>query len=203
MNINDFFVEGFELYDTPFSLDGIVYAIPELWNRMDENDECYISNISQHCTSFFNPSFYALKIKNLEFFESINLCEKLTIFYSKPNYLKSDSETDFYRSHLYNKVLENLVFLGWNVISGEGSAFTDGNIYPIYLSISGELHRSTKLTAIETNHFGLIDSLTDCQILCNLNNNHPRNYHPSYPNNKVYWYPSGIYVDKYTYLKIR
>lgn len=196
MNFNDEFeIVGFDIYDQPLIINEKVFLIPELWRRVEDDDICYHERISPYCVNYFsienNPN-QMMCVTDLNFFNAVEFCNKLTIFTSKPIKVDTGISLDFSKMELYDDVVKRLTFVGWNVVNSvEGSAFTDG-LYPAYLDqeIQGNLCYSSDLD-VSLNQFGLLDNLEDSLALCEINSKHPRN--------EEFWYPSGLYVDSYTY----
>ena len=191
-----FFFEGCRIFDSPFITNGKVFAIPELWKYIDWDDECYREYISNYCINFFSSQNYPddiLCVTDLRFFDMIKYCKKLTIFYAKPANFRDDSNTRFYELNTYYETIKQLIFIGYNVYSHEGSAFTDG-LYPAYLDrgTNGNLCYN-KTLEFTLNRFGLLDDLIDCEEICRINNESLDNCDYNT------WYPNALYVDKYTY----
>lgn len=189
-----FTLEGCEIFDLPFIIDNQIIAIPELWKNIEWNDDCYQNNISQYCINYFSEENHPddiLCVTDMKFFDAIKQCRKMTIFYAYPNIMPNLFNTDFSNSIIYNQVLENLIFIGYNISSYSGSAITDG-LYPIFLEncISGKLFYNPKISVV-VNRFGLVDSLIEAEVICKTNKT------LDYYNQE--WYPVKIYVDLFTY----
>lgn len=188
-----FQVEGCEIFNKPFFIEDKCIAMPELWEPIDWNDSDYARYISRYCINYFSENNYpddVLCVTDINFFNEIKNCQKLTMFYSYPSNILSLSKTRFYQEKIYDNVLKELEFIGYNVICGSGSALIEG-IYPIYLSniLNGILCYNHKI-GITVNKFGLLDNIKDVEYICRLNSN-------KIPNE--YWHGVGVYFDYYTY----
>lgn len=68
-------IDSFSLYSKPFTIQGKVLVIPELWATPDWNDELFFKYIRPYVVSQFSSETYAdddfLKIIDLEFFNEI------------------------------------------------------------------------------------------------------------------------------------
>ena len=192
-----YIIEECSIYNKPFINDNRVLIFRELWEMVEWDDPCCLTHLSSSYLNYGDTNNYPdgpLYITDLNFFENIEVCKKLAIFIARPKDIFWEPSLYFSKQPIYKEILSHLVFVGWNVEMGSGSAFTDG-IYPIYLSegISGKLCFDSSI-AINVNRYGLVDNFTDSETICKLNN--------EYPNNEDFWYSTGIYVDKYTYNRI-
>ncbi|WP_131668270.1 hypothetical protein [Psychrobacter pygoscelis] len=186
---------NFEIFYKPFTSNKSVIAIPELWNTLDWDDGCFTKNILPYVESQFDSETYAndefLMIKDIQFFRSMKKCGFYAIYNFIPDKISLSYDSSICKPLIMDDVLENLIFIGWNPRMETGSAFTDG-LYPIYLEsgISGRLCFDESIS-IKVNRFGLLDCFTDSEAICKINNECPKN--------EDFWYPTGLYVDKYTY----
>lgn len=186
-------IDSFSLYTKPFTIQGKVLVIPELWATPDWNDELFFKYIRPYVVSQFSSETYAdddfLKIIDLEFFNEIRKNNFFTIFKKIPKQCDLSYKSFPYDLVLQEEVLNNLVFLGWIPMSETGSAFIDG-LYPISIVDNIIIHKEESPN-IYINQYGLIDDIKLCEYLCNLNND-------SF-NCSDMWYICGIYVDNYTF----
>lgn len=92
---------------------------------------------------------------------------------------------------LYEKLISSLIFMGWDICSGNGwrSASTDG-YYPIN-TLTG---LDEDENAHQVNEFGLFQELDHCLEYCKLNNHKVAKFSP--------WYPVAVYLDKFSYTRL-
>lgn len=186
-------IDSFSLYSKPFTIQGKVLAIPELWTTPDWDDELFFKYIRPYVVSQFSSETYAddefLKIIDLEFFNEIRKNNFFTIFKKIPKQCNLSYASFPYDSALQDEVLNNLVFLGWIPMSEIGSAVIDG-LYPISI-MDNVIIDCNQYSNIPINKYGLIDDIKLCEYLCILNND-------KFNCNNM-WYICGIYVDNYTF----
>lgn len=189
-----FYLDSFAVYKSFFISNNQVIACPELWSTVEWDNECYKNkHLGDYAHSPFTCSKYPetdMVIKDTKFFELSKSCGFYTIFQSLP-YIKS-MERGMENSPLYDKILDQLVHIGWNAMSDSGSAMVEG-IYPAYLEngLDGKLHFNNEDFNITLNQFGLISTIKECEQICRVNNSHL--------SNQDFWYPVKLYVDQYTY----
>ena len=193
---NEFYIEDCMLYDKPFIANGKILTFRKLWIIPNNDDECYHAFISPYCTNYFSdsnaPDDY-LDIMDKRFLDGIKKYQKLSLFFYELTEFQSCSETKFYNNPIYNQIESQLIFIGYNVSSSQGTAITDG-IYPIYLDegISGNIIKNPEIDDILINDYGLLKIFKDCCYICDLNNKYNSDENTS-------WIPQKIYVDEYTY----
>ncbi|WP_150538442.1 hypothetical protein [Actinobacillus vicugnae] len=196
-------IEYLEIFKNFFVLGNKCLVIPELWDSLDWNDENYINCISDSVSTYyhtdrFSPTFLYMKSKSFfSYLEKFNYFSIFTSIDISDKKIPLNNTNKFHLSSLYGEVEENLVFVGWNPRCSIGSAITDGR-YPIYFS---DNKNGEKTIIVDdnclVNEFGLLKTEEQCQYICNLNN-----LDAEY-NEGDYWYPSKLYVDQYTYKKIK
>ncbi|MBF0785515.1 hypothetical protein E4T80_08590 [Muribacter muris] len=189
-------VEYFTIFEKVYySQSGQSIVIPELWKSLDWDNDNYLKELSKYVSSNFHSDIYNssyLYIKNLSFFDKLKSLQYFSIFTAIPIIERIEKYNEFYLSNLYESVLKELVFVGWNPKCYVGSALTDG-IYPIYL-INGNIIKNRSLNInININRFGLISTELDCLEICRVNNENNE-----YDEND-FWYPTKLYVDKNTF----
>jgi hypothetical protein len=94
-------------------------------------------------------------------------------------------------TQFYKSLLKNLVFVGWDICSGNGwlSASCHG-CYPFNPFTGNAINDDYKII----NGYGLFANLNDCQKYCKINNESILEHSP--------WFPVAIYVDHGSYLRI-
>ena len=186
-------MSNFEIYVKPFFYNDKALVFPELWESPEWNDLCFNTNIKPYVENQFSSETYAndefLKIIDINFFTSLEKCKFLTIFTSVPDDIKLSYESRVCLESIYDDVLNNLVFLGWNPRCEIASAITEG-LYPIEVRNKNAIFEDFTLD-VSINQYGLIKDMASCQNICEINN--------TYERNQDFWFVSGIYVDKYTY----
>lgn len=192
----DYFIEYFDLFKQVYSTqNNRQLVIPELWQPLDWDDIHYQEIRKYVKTNYHNDIYNStfLYIDNLSLFDKLKDINYFTIFIALPNHSRLSLYNNFKEHKLYQDVIDNLVFMGWNPKCSIGSALTDG-IYPIKL-IDNKIINTNILYNI--NEFGLLTSEQDCLYICDLNN---QNYEY---NEGDFWYPTKIYVDTNTYNLIK
>lgn len=191
-----FKIEYFEIFSDFFVANNQCLVIPELWEPLNWDDEKFLKNIKDTIGNEYNNDYYAtdyLYVKKLDFFNKLKMCGYYSIF-TAVDIKEQKLINKFYSSYLYDSVISNLVFVGWNPRCSIGSALTDG-IYPLYFSNKeNKVYINKNIDGSATvNKFGLLTSELACNKLCKLNNEY-MDY-----NEGDIWYPTKIYVDNNTY----
>lgn len=195
-----FKVEYLEVFNDYYLLDNKCLIIPELWKPIVWDDSKYLSYIKETVSTEYSNDCYAtdyLYIKNISFFDKLKYCGYYSIFTAVDINSSVGIHNKFYLKSIYNDVMNNLVFVGWNPRCSIGSAFTDGR-YPIYLlNNNGRYILKKDNSKFNVNGFGLLNSREECYEICDINNKLDYNY-----NENDYWYPTKLYVDINTYSRI-
>lgn len=197
-----FKIEYLEVFKNFFIVENKCLVIPDLWSNPDWDDENYINYISScvatnYHTDRFSPTFLYVKDKILfTYLRALKFFSIFTALDISDKRIPLNCMNEFYLSNLYNEVEDNLIFVGWNPRCSIGSAIMDG-YYPISL-IDNANGRKIIIndTDISINKFGLLENEDECKYICYLNNL------DSDYNEGDYWYPTKLYVDKFTYERI-
>lgn len=186
-------LSNFEIYTNIFFYNDRALVFPELWKSPEWDDICFDSNVKPYVDTQFGTGIYAndefLEIKNIEFFKSLEKCKFFTIFNSVPDDTKLSYKSRVCSKDIYDDILDNLMFLGWNPRCEIASAITEG-LYPIEIRDTNTVFENLTL-GVSVNQYGLLNDMASCQYICDVNNSNEMN--------QDYWFVSGIYVDKYTY----
>lgn len=187
----------FILFSEMYFYKNSIVAIPELWKSLDWDNNCFINKIKPYVKSQFSYETYAddnfLQIKNINIFQAMQECDFFSMFFSIPKEKPLSYKSKICDNINDELIYKNVIHIGYIPMSELGSPFFDG-LYPISI-YNNSLIYNEEYKQITLNNFFLIDRYQDCQYLCNEND--------KFFQTKDDWYPCAIYVDKFTFSKMK
>lgn len=191
-------IDYFEIFSEILFIEDKFFVIPELCKWLEWNDEIFTNHLRRFVSSKYHTDIHSssyLYPTSMELFEQLKKFNYFSIFSGIPNIAKVASHNDFCQNKLYQEVVDNLIFLGWNPRCSIGSAITDG-YYPIVIAEGKYFVLDERFSV---NKYGLLDSEEDANEICRINNEF------STYNEGDLFYSTQVYVDKNTfeYMKYR